>query len=542
MARRRKRRKHLVRRLLFGIVVLAVIGAVVGILVTHPGGGNGRTHRRIRRGTPVGALYFTCDIQGKLVPCACEEGPLGGVARIAGLVGQWSADRPDGILVDVGNATLLGHDDSETINRFAFEALDAMGCTVVNCGENEVALPRDQLESLAKDRKFHVVSASLIDSASGNNIFPSHHIEARGGVQIAFIGLVHNDMDVARIGKGLRLLEPEDALRSTLASIGDQADLIVALAYLPADQIYELARKYPKVNVFLGGRAGATSAAYELVRKSVVAYLGDQGMSLGRIEAAFPQGQLPDVHASIHLLDHKAPEAESMKDIVGRYRDAIPAKKLPGADFDPKMPCSSSYVASEVCRLCHIDDYYSWQATAHAGAYVTLLQKEKHKDAACLPCHVTGYTMPDGFADKLNQVKQAQAAAQKLELEQALRGIGAGGKRQDLEKQLKELEAVDLGAFAKLKGEELEKKKVGTERAFEALKNVGCECCHGGGRRHVAVGLKDRTAAAKVPYQRAVVSARSCSRCHNGERPCLNAEEGDPFDLEEYLKKIKHWP
>ena len=494
MARRRSRRKRLVRRLLVGLVVLLTIGGVVGVIVWYPTGS--RRRHQIERGTPVAAIYYTCDLQGKLVPCTCEEGELGGVARIAGLVGQWKADRADAIIVDAGNATILDPDDAQAINRFTIEALGLIGCSVVNCGENEAALPRDRLEALAKACKAHMVSACITDAASGNTVVPAYHIEARAGVQVAFIGLVHNDMDPVRIGKGLRLIAPEDALRAALASIGDQADLVVALACLPAEQIYALARKYPKVNIFLGGKAGASSAAYELVRHTVVAYLGDQGCSVGRLEAAFPHGKLPDVRASMHVLDKSVPEAEAMSDLVARFTKAVAAEKRPGADFDPKMPCTSSFVAAEVCKLCHISEFYSWQATDHAGAYVTLLQKDKHKDPACLVCHVTGYTMPAGYAAKQRELDAEQ----------------------------------DLG------------KKASRQRALDALKNVGCECCHGGARRHVAASLKDRTAVARTPYQRAVVSARSCTRCHNGRRPCLGAEEADAFDLEDYLAKIKHWP
>ena len=546
MARRSKRRKRLVRRLVVGLVIVLVLGGGVGAVLWHPGGGR---QRRIRRGTPIAALHYTCDLQGKLMPCTCEEGRLGGVARIAGLLDLWRADRADAIVVDVGNATAVGLKEAQTINRFTFEALGLLGYTVANCGENEVALPRDQLEAMAKTSKVHVVSASVIDSASGNTIFPPYHIEARGGVRVAFIGLVHHDIDPARIGKGLRLLAPEDALRAALASLADQADLVVALAYMPADQLHELARKYPKVNVFLGGKAGASSAPYELVRSTVVAYLGDQGCAIGRLEAAFPKDKLPDVQASIRLLDASAPEGDGTKDFLERFSKAVAFDKRPCADFDPKMPCTASFVAAEVCKLCHISEFYSWQATDHAGAYVTLLQNDQNKNRACLPCHVTGHAMPAGYAARDDELEQAHAATRKLELQRTLQSLGpAGGdpdtetRRKDVERQLAELAATDLGRFASLDGPALDKETQTIQRAVDALKNVGCECCHGGARRHVAVALKDRSAAASTPYQRHPVSARSCTRCHNPQRPCLPAEQADPFDPEAYLTEIKHWP
>jgi hypothetical protein len=207
------------------------------------------------------------------------------------------------------------------------------------------------------------------------------------------------------------------------------------------------------------------------------------------------------------------------------------------------MACTSSFVASEVCRICHISEFYSWQATDHAGAYVTLLQKDKHQDATCLPCHVSGYTMPGGYAEALADLQKAQKAARKLELQRSLATLEPDSpKRAALEKQLAELQPIEAEELAKLSPEELDKKLRTLKNAVDARKGVGCENCHGGARRHVAVALKDRTAIARAPYQRPGVSARDCSRCHHDRRPCLPADEADPFESEVYLKRIQHWP
>ena len=43
------------------------------------------------------------------------------------------------------------------------------------------------------------------------------------------------------------------------------------------------------------------------------------------------------------------------------------------------------------------------------------------------------------------------------------------------------------------------------------------------------------------PHLRARAALRNCqTTCHIKDRPCLEDEE-DPFDLGEYLEKIKHW-
>jgi hypothetical protein len=45
----------------------------------------------------------------------------------------------------------------------------------------------------------------------------------------------------------------------------------------------------------------------------------------------------------------------------------------------------------------------------------------------------------------------------------------------------------------------------------------------------------------KAPQLRVPAAARTCVRCHHGNRPCLEPGKNDPFDMEEYIPKIKHW-
>jgi len=490
MVRRRRRKKSRTPKIIFGLVVLLAIAALATVLLW--GSKHGPAHHAVARGTPTVTLLYTADLQGRLTPTPCEEGSLGGIARIATLFGQWQAEFPNCIVVDAGNASVPPGGDAKTINPFACQALDMLGAAVVNCGPNEAALPQDQLKDLAADiRKYTMVSANLLDAASGNTIFAPSHTLAVGGTRVTFVGLVQT----SRLGTGLRLLEPEDALRSTLATLDTDADLVVVLACLPPATIYDLARKFPKVRAFIGGDAQASSAPYENVANSLVAYLGERGYAAGCLHASFPTKGRPVATGIIRRLDPELADAPAVKPLVERFTAAVPPAKRPDAANDPKIPCTASFVGSDVCKLCHISEYYSWQARAHAGAYVTLLQGKKQTDTTCLPCHVTGYHMPNGYDTKLNAVTN----------------------------------------------EKDPKKKQDNQRALDTLKNVGCESCHGGARRHVAVALKDRTQAAKTPYQRPEVSTRSCSRCHTGVRPCLPKGTTDPYSAQDYLDKIKHW-
>ncbi|MBM4039343.1 MAG: hypothetical protein FJ290_12585 [Planctomycetes bacterium] len=508
---RSKPKFRLVPMLVSWTLLLTAVGGI-GYLVWWAVGPSGRGGSRSGGdgdsgtpggGTPQLSLFYSCDIEGRLAPYICEEGALGGVARVATVFDAWAKDRPYRILADVGNSTLRAHEAAESVNAFTFKALDRLGYDVVNCGDNEATLSLDELRALGKERRFKLISANLVRADTRAPIFPTHHILRRGGLRVALIGILREDILPKHPGKGVRLISPDAALKSTINVVKNSADVIVVLAFLPTEEIHELARKHTEVHIFLGGLTPVSSPPYEVggpraLPSSIVSYLGDQGCTVACLDCSFPKDRLPLVTGRATLLDKGVASDPAFAGLIAEFTAALSGKPLPGATQDPTMPCTSSHVGSDVCKLCHIKEFYSWQKTDHAGAYVTLLQKGKHKDPACLTCHTTGYRQPGGF---------------------------------DPNKPLEPEKSTETDALSATRA----------RRSQDPVKGVGCECCHGGSRHHLAIGLRDRVAARATPLLRTETSRENCIRCHNGARPCLEAGATDTYDRGEYMAKIKHW-
>src|SRR6185312_13670884 len=84
----------------FTLLVALAAGAWLTLKPAHPKA----------PGQPL-TLLLTCDVDGRLVPCGCFSGQLGGLTRIATLFGPAT---PDQIRVDAGNA-LSGATDYERL-------------------------------------------------------------------------------------------------------------------------------------------------------------------------------------------------------------------------------------------------------------------------------------------------------------------------------------------------------------------------------------------------------------------------------------------
>lgn len=56
----------------------------------------------------------------------------------------------------------------------------------------------------------------------------------------------------------------------------------------------------------------------------------------------------------------------------------------------------AGYVGLDRCATCHVEETAFWRTTAHAGAWQTLVDRDKDFDRNCVGCHVTGYQQPGG--------------------------------------------------------------------------------------------------------------------------------------------------
>ena len=112
----------------------------------------------------------------------------------------------------------------------------------------------------------------------------------------------------------------------------------------------------------------------------------------------------------------------------------------------PAKPGEAHFVGSAACTSCHEQAFAWWQRTKHGNAYATLERGHKEYNLNCVSSHVTGYNLPGGS----------------------------------------------------------------TVTHVGALKDVGCESCHGAGSKHVAAPDMKGLVARQVPES-------TCAGCHTHE-------------------------
>jgi len=125
---------------------------------------------------------------------------------------------------------------------------ERIGCQAVNVGGFELAAGTAYLQQIVDSTEIPFISANIIDSKSGERLFPPHHIITEGGVTIGVIGLTNlipthiNDVKVSdfiKTGEAqIAELKPQVDIIVVLANVNRNMNKAMNAAFADADYIF----------------------------------------------------------------------------------------------------------------------------------------------------------------------------------------------------------------------------------------------------------------------------------------------------------------
>jgi len=401
-------------------------------------------------------IQFTGDVDGRLVPCGCFTGQLGGLTRIATLFGP--PGEHDTLRLDIGDAIEGPADYQRIEHHYLIRAFAEMGYSALNIGHREAQLSADQLRELRSRAAVPLVSANLLDATTRQPIFQPYRIVKRGPWRIAIVGVLDPRGISETLGPGLVVERMETALGSLLPQLKSQADFTVLLAFTDEASMHALAREFYELDVILGGNVSQPAQQVERENRSIIFYVTNESRAVGLLPLTLNAPHKVEMHgAEVQLVSDRIPEATQIRQLAVEYRDEIRRTKLDiddpqrlGAELVPGVKNAANYVGSEACLECHANAGQSWHKSAHAHAFKTLQRLKADADPNCITCHTVGFQTPSGYRREFGASK---------------------------------------------------------------LVNVGCESCHGPGSLHV----EQRRSGAPAADNFRTLGAGDCQKCHHGE-------------------------
>lgn len=337
-------------------------------------------------------IIVSGDTAGWLVPCGCTANQSGGLLRRGTFIKQQSQGQ-EIILCDAGGAA----SGITEYHRVKFESILrgelAMGLAAHNMGQSEAALGIDYLKKTAQDLKVPFVSANVMNT-DGQRLFPAVRIVERAGKRIALAGILGRQFS----GPGIQVRDPRESLLEAIAEQKGKYDSLIVLAYMPEEEMTQLASAVPEADAIIGGPTGQAITP-RLVGQTLVGAATNKGKFLVTLEAE-PQGKLSWKGRVVELnptFNDDAKQQLNVKDYLNELERRDFAAVETG--FVPVLnrTSQSQLAGNQACLKCHQGDCRQWDGSKHAQAWKTLQDKGFHVDAYCQQCHTTGFGQETGF-------------------------------------------------------------------------------------------------------------------------------------------------
>jgi len=276
------------------------------------------------------------------------------------------------------------------------EAMNLMGYAAMGFGDRELSYELKFLKTLRKKANFPFLSANVLERK--NRIGEISFIMKLGDLKIGLLSLVSTTTAPKN-----PLYTKEDPLKTAarlIPKIRKKCDLLIVLAHLEQVQAESLAKYVSGIDILIRSPHPPYQKTPMKVKETILLACGSRGEYLGELHLKLsPKKKIESYEEKQVLLSGSIASDPEVNSLVQKYNEEV--KKLAMAQRSQAGigSKSSQFLTANGCEKCHKKEYEGWIKTRHAAALNSLIQKEKHYDSDCLPCHTTGFGMPGGFVN-----------------------------------------------------------------------------------------------------------------------------------------------
>ncbi|OFW28910.1 MAG: hypothetical protein A3G76_15745 [Acidobacteria bacterium RIFCSPLOWO2_12_FULL_65_11] len=211
---------------------------------------------------------------------------LGGLARVATLKQQLVAAGRTPLLVLAGDFLSPSVSSSVFKGEQMIAALNAAGLDLATLGNHEFDFGKDVLLRRMSEARWQWVVSNVIDRTTGRPVGGAvpYVVRTVGRLKVGFIGLCLTTSEISRGNlTGPRLVEPFAAAAQYLPILTRQgANVIVAITHLTFADDRELVRRFPEIDLIIGGHEHAPLTVTE--NRTLISKAGSDARWVARID------------------------------------------------------------------------------------------------------------------------------------------------------------------------------------------------------------------------------------------------------------------
>jgi len=324
-------------------------------------------------------VFFTGSSLGRLKPCGCSGGQLGGFERRPAVFNTVPAEKR--LLIDTGSLVETNRDQDLIKFNIIVEALGLLDYDLVNLTEKDLEIAENLglLGSLTV--RFISPYGTGDEMAIG---FQNRYLLNTEYVTVSVLTFDVDRSATEQIKAGF--VPPEEGDKTINILIVSRCDEEVVSSMGIVDCV--VCPSEADEPMIIGSPS----------RRPLVFSVGRYGRYICRlkIEKARVRDRFKFKFTAIPVKGDLEPDAYLVELYKG-YQQIVRDRNL--LERHPRYVLGNglTYVGSQSCRECHDSEYEKWRKTGHAHAYATLEEAGSQFDPECVVCHVVGMDYESGF-------------------------------------------------------------------------------------------------------------------------------------------------
>jgi len=330
------------------------------------------------------SVFFTGSGLGKLKPCGCSGGQLGGLERRPAVFGSVPAEKR--MLVDTGS--LVENDSDQDLIKFDIivEAMSLLDYDVVNLTDRDLEIARNRGLLGHPGVRFISPYGAGDETPVG---FQNRYLLNSEYVTISVLTFDVDRSSIEQIKEGFSPPPEGDKTVNILMVNRCDDHTVPSIAALDI------------VDCIVCPSEAEEPVIESQNRRPLVFSVGRYGRYICRlkIEKARVRDRFKFQFTKIPVGEDLKPDP-ALKDLYKSYQQIVRASNLLEKHPRYPLPDGLKYVGSDSCKACHIPEYEKWRQTGHSNAYATLEQVGSQFDPECIACHVVGLDHDSGFVSE----------------------------------------------------------------------------------------------------------------------------------------------
>ena len=276
---------------------------------------------------------------GDFEALAKAYGRVGGLDRVATVINQIRADRPDALLLDGGDTWHGSYTCYQTAGQDMVNVMNALKPDAMTF-HWEFTLGSGRVQEIVEGLPFAALGQNIFDAEWDEpaELFPPYKVFERGGVKIAVIGQAFPYMPIANPGWmfpeyafGIRdehMQEMVDEVRA------EGAELVVVLSHNGFDVDKKMAGIVTGIDVILSGHTHDALPEPVLVGETIIVASGSNGKFVSRVDLDVQNGRMmgfrhklipifsdvitPDADVAALIDAERAPFEAELSEVIGQ--------------------------------------------------------------------------------------------------------------------------------------------------------------------------------------------------------------------------------